>query len=144
MYEDIKFEIEYFISNIRSKFYGILQGFKNFWKYKSLIWNDRWYDYSYLHRYLRFKLNDMQVNWKDSHYIGFEHEEQLLTELVELLDTIEFIEENYSNTSETDIDNLYQEFGEKLFKIETITKKDKEFNNGVHVIKSSPIRRLWD
>ncbi len=141
--EDIKFEIEYFWGERVDGYYSFIQGIKNLWKYKSLIWNDRWYDYSFLHNMLRFKLNDMEKSWAGAHYIGSSHEQEMLKELVEILDRIdntdEFTEDDFNN-----IDSLYQEFGEKLFRIETIVKKDEDIKGGEYTTIGSNIRRLWD
>ncbi len=80
-YDELWFEITYFFKNIRINFYSFFDSLSNFWKYRSLIWNDRWYDHSFLHHILRFKLNDMAENWSDAHYVGCEYEEKTLKEL---------------------------------------------------------------
>lgn len=142
--ETIKFEIGYTWSSIRSTYRSIIYGIKNFIKYRNLIWNDRWYDYSFLHEILRFKLNDMKENWESAHYVGSEYELKLLEELVQILDTIESIENGTLVKGDFEIDNLYQDFGEKLFTINMMHKVDSEFDNGEHISSGSPIRRLWD
>lgn len=52
--------------------YNIKHGIKNFWKYRKVIWKDRWYDYSYILKLLEFKLKDTIENWDNTHYVGSE------------------------------------------------------------------------
>ena len=86
--EDIKFEIDYFYDSQMSKILSIKKGIKNLWMYRKLIWNDRWYDFSFLHNLMRFKINDMAQNWGSSHYVGSEYEEKQLKKIVQLFDDI--------------------------------------------------------
>ena len=142
-YQNAWFEITYFFNNISSNIRSFKQSIKNLIKYRSLIWNDRWYDHSFLTSMLRFKLNDMSVEWKNAHYVGSEYEENILKELVEILDKIEQLEEGFDKEGE--LSNLYQEFGIKLFSIQKVTKVDKEFGkDGECTTVCSNIERLWD
>lgn len=143
-YKNVWFEITYFFRNISSNWYSMIQGFKNFIKYRSLIWNDRWYDHTFLHQMLRFKLNDMAEEWKDAHYVGCEYEEKILQELVQILDKIEYLEDNWTTDSYNNIDNLYQEFGIKLFSIQKLHKTNKEFCKGEDTTTTTNFQRLWD
>lgn len=61
---DIKFEIEYFWNNsivypIKRFIYGI----KNFGRWSSIVYNDRWWDYEFLLDVILFKLKDMESHW---------------------------------------------------------------------------------
>jgi hypothetical protein len=88
LYEDITFEVGYWWDNsivipIRSFFKGI----DNLWKWRKIIWTDRWWDYSYFLIMLRFKLKDMEEHWgRDTHYVKDYTEKKHLQDLLEDLD----------------------------------------------------------
>lgn len=50
-------------------FRKIIYGFKNLWKWKSIIWNDRDWDYSYLYIILEKKLQGIRKSTIDSNYV---------------------------------------------------------------------------
>ena len=137
-------EIKWFFDGIVFRYNEFLQGIKNLIKYRKLIWRDRWYDSAFLHQMLRFKLNDMAQEWKNANYIGSEYEEKLLKELVQLLDDIENLENDFDPESYNMIDNKYQEFGIKLFSIQKVTKYNKGFENGEYTSVCTNMSRLWD
>lgn len=51
-------------------YYNIKNGVKNLWKYRKVIWDDRWYDYQYIFFILEFKLKNTIKNWDKAHYVG--------------------------------------------------------------------------
>lgn len=122
----------------------IKKGLSNFWKYRKVIYNDRWYDYNFLHNILKVKLIDMRDNWDKSHYVGHNNELELLKDLVQILEDIEHLEYEWDTESDKKIDELYAEFGDKLFTIKTVTIISEEFSNGEHTTTTSNFRRLWD
>lgn len=114
-WENTKFEILYFFQEQKYKIRKIQRGFENFWKYKSIIWNDRWYDYDFLVRIIEYKIKDMESHWGvDTHYVDDEVEKKLLQELSDILKQIEIIE-NSDTLHTTEISKLYEQFGIKLF-----------------------------
>ncbi len=137
----IKFEVAYFFKDLKGSFYSFVGGVKNFWKWRKIIYHDRWYDHAFLHNMLRFKLNDMAEGYKNCHYVDCEKDQQELHELVEILDKINKLEDESLANYEQDIDKLYEEFGERLFGI-------KEFHTihdyKIHRSKFSSIRKFWD
>ena len=83
-WDDVVWEINY---QLREWFYypyrRVTVGFENLIKYRSLIWNDRWYDHSFLMELMLFKLKDMEKRWgKDTHYIGDLDEKDTLKKLI--------------------------------------------------------------
>lgn len=50
--------------------YNVKYGVKNLWDYKSIIWNDRWYDHSFILNLLVFKMKRNIKQWNNAHYIG--------------------------------------------------------------------------
>ena len=95
-WKDIKEDIEIWYNNlfIFDYFYNIKHGIKNFWKYKSVIWNDRWYDYQYIFSLLEFKLKDTIKNWDNAHYVGSEFTKKRMQVL---LNRIEEYQTNLEN-----------------------------------------------
>lgn len=87
-WEGLKFEIDYFWKNsiivpIREFFRGIF----NLWKWRKIIWRDRWWDYYFFLGILRFKLKDMEEHWGTStHYVGDYEDKKIIKELLEDLD----------------------------------------------------------
>ncbi|MCD6435868.1 MAG: hypothetical protein J7L15_05720 [Clostridiales bacterium] len=143
-YENIWFETSYYFSDMFHNIRTVKTGLYNFWKFRSDIYNWRWYDYGFLHTTLRARLNDMAVGWENAHYVGSDYEKRTLEELVQILDDIDLLEESCNLETYGQIDNLYQEFGIKLFSIQTLHKIDKEFDKGENVDTCSNFRRLWD
>lgn len=114
-------------------YYNIKNGVKNFWKYRSVIWNDRWYDYSYIFKLLEFKIKDTLDNWDKAHYIG-SHFTKLRMQV--LLNRIEEYQTNLENLQEL----LYQK---KISKDEYIILKDMLLNKTWKSLGRN-ITRFWD
>jgi len=131
--EEIKNKIFYFFRNIRSNIRTFYIGVKNIWKWKKIIYNDRWWDYHFLHEILKFKLEDMEKNWSDSHYVNFEEDQKEIHDLVELLKTID-----EKDDMTEDISAIYEEFGHKLF------SKRKFMDSDRSEYETSLILKLWD
>lgn len=69
--EDIFFEINYFFNkHFSERYYNIKNAIKNYFKYRKVISNDRWYDYQFIFNLLEFKLKDNIKNWDKAHYVG--------------------------------------------------------------------------
>ena len=146
--DKIKFEISYFWNNsIMYRIRYFIQGVKNLWYWKSVIWHDRWWDYSYFHTILKHKLKDLQNHWhKDTHYVYDWSETMGIHRLVEILDEIEEIE-NSCTEHEKDIDKLYEEFGKILFERREFIDYYEDSDSGKIVERksyTSLFRRLWD
>jgi len=124
--------------NLKYKFRNIRQGVKNFWIYRNIIWNDRWWDSGFLHDIIRFKLNLMAENWHKSMYVDSNIELLKLKELVAMLDEIKSLDD-FTNAG--DIDALYQKFGRSLFDIK---KYDMKIDGKIYTKKCSGIRKFWD
>jgi hypothetical protein len=144
-YEKVIWNIKYFFSDLKMNIKSFFTGLHNFWKFRSDIYHWRWYDYSFLHNVLKARLIDMRDNWKNSHYKGSEEEEAMLIELVNILDEIERIEDKCDYKNNKEIDDLYEEFGKKLFgktdKIIHYREGDETITDIKH---GSRFRFLWD
>ena len=133
--KDIKEDIIYWYRNlfIFDILYNIKNGIKNFWNYKSVIWNDRWYDYSYIFKLLEFKLKDTIKNWDKAHYIGSEFTKK---RMIVLLSRIEEYNTNLENLHE-----LY--FLKKIDKAEYRRLKEELLNKTWKSLGKN-ITRFWD
>lgn len=114
------------ISNIMHMFYNIKEGFKNFWYYKKIIYQDRWYDHYFLIRLINTKLQHMVDHWDESHYVGsnftkgrIEVMRRRIVSLEEKLDDLaydfyvhkKYTEEEYKKNKEQLIYNTWMVFG---------------------------------
>lgn len=133
--KDIKEDIKYWYRNlfIFDIYYNIKNGIKNFWNYKSVIWNDRWYDYSYIFKLLEFKLKDTIKNWDKSHYVGA-HFTKLRIQV--LLNRIEEYNTNLENLHELYFLKKIDKAEYRRLKEELLNKTWKSFGKN--------ITRFWD
>lgn len=114
-------------------YYNIKNGFKNFWLYRKVIWNDRWYDYSYIFKLLEFKLKDTIKNWDNAHYVG-SHFTKLRMQV--LLNRIEEYQTNLENLQELYFTKKIDRKEYLLLKEELLNKTWKSFGRN--------ITRFWD
>jgi len=119
----IKEEIEfYFKYNIKYPYINIKIGLSNFWKYKSIIWNDRWYDYSFFNDLVLFKLKDMNEHWcKDTYGENDYKQKEILEKSIKLLEEIKVLEDSndYEDLNKSAL--KYKEFAETLYGYNTNT-----------------------
>ncbi len=87
-WEDITWEINWqFRDKIVSPWRSLINGIDNFRRYRSLIWNDRWWDYSFFLHQMLFKLKEMEDSWgKDTHYVNDTDDKEILQKLIEDLE----------------------------------------------------------
>ena len=91
-WEDLKFW--YNNLYIFDLWYNLKNGIKNLWKYRNIIWKDRWYDYSYIIELLKFKLKDNIKNWDNAHYIGSDFTKKRMMVLYNRLEEFDMNLEN--------------------------------------------------
>ena len=135
IFKNIIEDIKYWYSNLFlfDMFYNIKNGIKNLWTYKSVIWNDRWYDYSYIFKILEFKLEQNIKNWDKSHYVGSEFTKK------RMIICLQRIQEYNTN-----LENLQELlFTKKISKLEYLKQKDKLLNRTWKSFGRN-IQRFWD
>jgi hypothetical protein len=67
-WEDFTIEVEYYTDKfIRTPYYNMKYFIKNLWKYRSILWNDRDWDYIYIHKLLYHKLKWTKETMVDGH-----------------------------------------------------------------------------
>lgn len=64
--------------------YDLVQGLKNFWHFKKVIWRHRWWDYSYTDDLVEEAYKIMAENWHKNHYVGGDKDEKELKHIVGL------------------------------------------------------------
>ena len=134
-WKDIKEDIEIWCNNsfIFDIFYNIKHGIKNLWKYKSVIWNDRWYDYQYIFSLLEFKLKDTIKNWDNAHYVGSEFTKKRMQVLLNRI-------EEY----QTNLENLEELYYTKKITRDEYYKQKEELLNKTWKTLGRNITRFWD
>jgi len=89
----------------------IIEGIKNLWKWKSIIWNDRWWDSYFLFKILKFKLEQMEENFRERGiHVSAEKEADKMKICVLLLDRL--IKDEYD---ENVFKHHYEKWGEPEF-----------------------------
>ena len=81
-----------FLEQIASNYRTFTRGIANFWKWKKIIWNDRWWDHHYFYEMMLFKLKDMESHWcRDT---NGENDKDVKLILQSLIDDLKMIQEN--------------------------------------------------
>jgi hypothetical protein len=142
-FEDIKDFFKEFKYNIG--YYSIKNGLQNFWLYRKIIWEDRWFDYSYFDKLVKFKLQTMVDNWDKSHYVCSDKDKNNMAEVILLFNDIEKYEDDFSDDSDDKVNETYEKIGRLIYGIserDFICKDDGE----EHHIKdrTANLRRWWD
>jgi len=70
---------------INDVYRDIKYGIKNFWYYRKVIYNDRWYDHFFLLEMMEVKLRNMVDNWDKAHYANSEVEKLQMEKAISLL-----------------------------------------------------------
>jgi len=144
--EDVLFNIEWYYDHyIKQPYRTFETGIKNLWLWKRIIWNDRWWDYSFLDTIILFKLKDMSKHWvKDTHYINDECDKKIIDKLISLLEEIQELEDECTIKADRKINEKYQEFGRLLYDIKEMPIYDNEGKEIDKKNECSTIRTLWD
>lgn len=104
-----------YIKNVLTRFfYNMKNGIRNFWKWRKVVWNDRPWDYVYIFKALRFKLDETQ-KCIDGTFVGSEEEANKLRKLIATIDRI--LEDDY-------VKEEYEEMDRKYGKLEMIFHED--------------------
>jgi outer membrane protein assembly factor BamD (BamD/ComL family) len=132
--EDIIFEVNYFYeNNIQIPFISFIQGLKNLWKYKGIVWKDRWWDYEFLINIIIFKLDDMIKNWDDAHYVGSDFTKKRM-----------IVIRNRIASYEDNMESLYKKFSYGKITKEELEKEIEKLNNKTWGALGKNIRKFWD
>lgn len=134
-FEDLKDDLTYWFWNLSifDYIYNIKNGVKNFWNYKSVIWNDRWYDHSYIIAVLKFKLQQNIKQWDKAHYVGSEFTKG------RMIICLQRIEE-----FDTNLENLQELWYTKKITKDEFNKLKKELLMKTWYSLGRNIQRFWD
>lgn len=110
--------------------YNLKNGLRNLWKWRSVVWNDRPWDYVYILHALRFKLDETQ-RCIDGSFVGSDEEAAKIRSIMEALDRI--IEDDYVSEESKAMDEKYGELSMSFkddhtveIKRENLKDEDKE------------------
>ena len=148
---------------VRGFFRNLIQGTKNFWFYRKVIYSDRWWDYSFFLDILERKLQNLDENWDRS--IAY-FKDDVHGEIKNLLETIRELKHYENQTDNLDatsefpyldhlscenkIDYLYDKIGQSLFSIrefsiKTISQRgDHDVIQETGTYKTTFFRLMWD
>jgi len=133
--EDIIFEIKYsYEKHIEEPYCSFIDGIKNFWTYRSLIWNDRWWDHYYLNRFIVRKLETMIDNWDDAHYVGSDFTKKRMIIIKDRIEKYDDIKHELE----------YDYIVRKKYTNEQYKDEIKKLNNKTWGEFGRNIRRFWD
>ncbi len=112
----VKEELDSFIKqSITGPLRSFRTGIYNLIKYRSIIWRDRWWDYSFMLNLLEFKLEDMRQHWGvDTHYVNDKDDRNILDELVEDLKWLNDSEKEFE-MSLAEYDTEYKKRSKRFF-----------------------------
>jgi hypothetical protein len=124
-------------------YYNIKYGIKNLWIWRKVIWEDRWYDYSFFDKIVKFKLQTMVDNWDKSHYVCPEADKEDMKKIIKLFDDIEKYEDSWDD--EDKVDETYEKIGRLIYGISErdFICKDGKYEHHVKN-KTANLRRWWD
>ena len=112
--DELQDMVEALNNNLARFFYNVKNGLRNLWKWRSVVWNDRPWDYVYIFKALRFKLDETQ-RCIDGTFVGAEEEAAKIRSLIEAIDRI--LEDDY-------VSEEYKELDRKYGKLEMIFHED--------------------
>ena len=112
--EELQEMVEALNNNLARFFYNVKNGLRNLWKWRSVVWNDRPWDYVYIFKALRFKLDETQ-RCIDGTFVGADEEAAKIRSLIEAIDRI--LEDDY-------VSEEYKEMDRKYGKLEMIFNDD--------------------
>lgn len=128
--DGIKLEVK---ERIIHPFKSIKKGIYNYWIYRKIIWNDRWYDHSFFISLIDFKLQTLIDNWDNSNYIGSNFTKKRI-----------MVIKNRIASYEDNLDELHiQYYDKKLSKSELIDKINK-LNEKTWKELGRNLTRFWD
>lgn len=112
--DELQDMVEALNNNLARFFYNVKNGLRNLWKWRSVVWNDRPWDYVYIFKALRFKLDETQ-RCIDGTFVGADEEAAKIRSLIEAIDRI--LEDDY-------VKEEYKEMDRKYGKLEMIFNDD--------------------
>lgn len=112
--DELQEMVEALNNNLARFFYNVKNGLRNLWKWRSVVWNDRPWDYVYIFKALRFKLDETQ-RCIDGTFVGADEEAAKIRSLIDAIDRI--LEDDY-------VKEEYDEMDRKYGKLEMIFNDD--------------------
>jgi len=115
MWEKITWEIDWNWNNyISAPWRSFKSGIKNLWYWRKVIYEDRWWEGSFLRYIIIHKLEEMEKGWEKAHYCGSEYDQAKIKECLKCLTDINDLEDS-GDDNYKEIDKKYEEFGRLMF-----------------------------
>ena len=138
-------DIDYKRNSWFISFKGFFRGLYNFWKFRKIIFRDRFWDYSFLVEIIVFKLKDMEDHWvTNTQYEGDKFTKGRITVLrkrIESLeDDIQEIEERYMDYFSTH--DVTDEERYKIYK--SMRKEIQVLTDKAYKTLGRNLRKFWD
>ena len=118
-----------------------IQGIKNFWYFRKVIWNFRWYDYGFTLDVFQRVFENLDENWENSHYLDSKEEHEKIKKIIQKFKRIKELEDECTIEADQEIQRLIHELGEDIFGYD---EKTEEVNGKKMKSKVPFIQRLWD
>ncbi len=115
-----------FLQQIASNYGTFTSGIANLWKWKKIIWNDRWWDHDYFYEMMLFKLKDMESHWGSD--TNGENDKDVKLILQSLIDDLEMLKEDDF------VRNEHEEIDLKYGKVDFIREK-KDDGRSILILK---------
>jgi len=139
--DTLSWKINEFFFRLSIPFRDFYRGCYNLWIWKSIIWKDRFWDYSFFTTILVFKLEQMEKYWGvDTHHEGDKFTKGRLKVLIKRFKELEDDIENCLDTSH--LANLTDEEKMQLFRI--ARKREKWLVDRAFKVLGRNHRRFWD
>lgn len=120
---------------VRYPFLEVVYGIQNFWKFRKIIYRDRWFDHSFIIDLLVFKLEDMEKHWvKDTIHEGDSFEKGRLRIIISRL-------KNFEEESET---LMYDYVVHKRYSKEEYKRLRNDLIKKTFLVFGKNIHRFWD
>ena len=118
-----------------------IQGIKNFWYFRKVIWNFRWYDYGFTLDVFQRVFENLDENWENSHYLDSKEEHEKIKKIIQKFKRIKELEDECTIEAGKETQKLINELGEDIFGYD---EKIIEDNGEKYKTKVPFIQRLWD
>ena len=115
-------------------FRRIIDGINNFWYYRKLIWNDRWWDHAFLTDMIEAKLQNMIDHWDESNSIGYKFTKKRMIVL----------QKRIKNFDRKIVDLEYDYIVEKKYTFDEYKKESKKIHDETWSQFGRNLHRFWD
>jgi hypothetical protein len=110
-----------FLQQIGRSYTNITNGIVNIWRWRKVIWNDRWWDHYYFYEIISFKLKDMESHWGKDTCGANDKDVKII--LQSLIDDLKLLQNNKF------VEKELQELDLKYGKVDLVRQKNHNGKN---------------